>query len=89
LPGEPLLWFAYHFILRLGFLEGRPGLIASQIRASYIAQVRAKLFELESNRLENISCSAASAELEPFNIQPPATELESSIDRKPAFADLR
>lgn len=45
-PFEPLLWFLYHYIFRLGLLEGRPGLIASQIRASYISQVRAKLFEL-------------------------------------------
>jgi glycosyltransferase involved in cell wall biosynthesis len=45
-PFEPQLWFLYHYIARLGFLEGRPGLIASQIRASYIAQVRAKLYEL-------------------------------------------
>jgi glycosyltransferase involved in cell wall biosynthesis len=44
-PFEPQLWFLYHYVFRLGFLEGRPGLIASQIRASYIAQVRAKLFE--------------------------------------------
>ena len=46
-PGEPLWWFLYHYIFRLGFLEGRPGLIASQIRASYIAQTRAKCFELQ------------------------------------------
>lgn len=46
LPFEPQLWFFYHYILRLGFLEGHPGLIASQIRASYIAQTRAKLYEL-------------------------------------------
>ena len=46
MPFEPQLWFLYHYIFRLGFLEGRPGLIASQIRAGYIAQVRAKLFEL-------------------------------------------
>ncbi|WP_420457548.1 glycosyltransferase family 2 protein [Rubrivirga sp.] len=45
-PFEPLLWFLYHFILRGGFLEGRAGLIASQIRASYISQVRAKMYEL-------------------------------------------
>lgn len=45
-PFEPQLWFLYHYIARLGFLEGRPGLIASQIRASYIYQVRAKLYEL-------------------------------------------
>jgi len=49
-PGEPLWWFLYHFIFRLGFLEGRPGLIASQIRASYIAQARAKCFELRLAR---------------------------------------
>ena len=46
LPFEPWVWFCYHYFLRLGFLEGRPGLIACQIRASYIAQVRAKLYEL-------------------------------------------
>jgi glycosyltransferase involved in cell wall biosynthesis len=47
LPGEPWLWFGYHYILRGGFLEGRRGLVASQIRAQYIAQVRAKMFEME------------------------------------------
>ena len=46
IPFEPQLWFLYHYLLRLGFLEGKPGLIVSQIRASYIAQVRAKLYEL-------------------------------------------
>jgi glycosyltransferase involved in cell wall biosynthesis len=45
-PFEPQLWFLYHYVFRLGFLEGRPGLIASQLRAAYIAQVRAKLSEL-------------------------------------------
>jgi glycosyltransferase involved in cell wall biosynthesis len=46
-PFEPWLWFGYHYFLRLGFLAGRAGLIACQIRASYIAQVRAKVFELK------------------------------------------
>ncbi len=46
IPGEPVLWFLYHYGFRLGFLEGRRGLIASRIRANYIADVRAKLFEL-------------------------------------------
>lgn len=46
LPFEPQLWFLYHYLLRLGFLAGRPGLIACQIRASYIAQTRAKIYEL-------------------------------------------
>jgi hypothetical protein len=34
-------------VFRLGFLEGRPGFLASQIRASYIAQIRAKIYELQ------------------------------------------
>lgn len=46
LPFEQHLWFLYHYIIRLGFLEGRPGLIACQIRSSYIAQTRAKIYEL-------------------------------------------
>jgi glycosyltransferase involved in cell wall biosynthesis len=45
-PFEPLMWFFYHYIFRLAFLEGRAGLIASQIRYSYICQVRAKVYEL-------------------------------------------
>ena len=43
LPLEPWLWFVYHYVLRLGMLEGRPGFIASRIRAQYIGQVRALL----------------------------------------------
>ena len=46
-PFEPLLWFVYHYLFRLGVLEGRPGLIASRIRAGYIANVRAKMYEME------------------------------------------
>lgn len=49
-PFEPALWFLYHYVLRLGFLEGREGLIAAQIRRNYIAQVRAKLVELRLAR---------------------------------------
>jgi glycosyltransferase involved in cell wall biosynthesis len=45
-PCEPLLWFVYHYLVRLGFLEGRPGLIACKLRSHYIAQVRAKMHEL-------------------------------------------
>jgi glycosyltransferase involved in cell wall biosynthesis len=45
-PFESWLWFFYHYIFCLGFLEGRRGLIASQIRKNYIDQVRAKIFEL-------------------------------------------
>lgn len=46
LPFEHWMWFLYHYVFRLGFLEGKAGLIACQIRASYIAQARAKIFEM-------------------------------------------
>jgi glycosyltransferase involved in cell wall biosynthesis len=49
LPFEQHLWFLYHYFIRFGFLEGKPGLIACQIRASYIAQVRAKLYEMKTS----------------------------------------
>jgi glycosyltransferase involved in cell wall biosynthesis len=45
IPGEPFLWFGYHYLVCLGLLEGRRGLIASRIRASYIADVRDKVWE--------------------------------------------
>lgn len=48
LPFEPTLWFLYHYVARLGFLEGRPGFIACRIRSAYISQVHAKLHEIRS-----------------------------------------
>lgn len=48
-PCEPMLWFAYHYLIKLGFLEGKAGFIASRIRSHYIFQVRAKLHELKLN----------------------------------------
>jgi glycosyltransferase involved in cell wall biosynthesis len=54
IPGESVLWFLYHYVFRLGFLEGRPGLIASRIRSDYIAAVRAKVYELRHARREPV-----------------------------------
>jgi glycosyltransferase involved in cell wall biosynthesis len=47
MPCEAILWFLYHFVARGGFLEGYPGYVASRIRANYIADVRAKVYELD------------------------------------------
>jgi glycosyltransferase involved in cell wall biosynthesis len=58
IPGEHWLWFLYHYIGRFGFLEGRPGLVASQMRAQYIANVRAKMAELRLGRRERSSLLA-------------------------------
>lgn len=48
IPGEHWLWFFYHYFGRLGCLEGRAGLIVSRLRAQYIANVNAKLYELRT-----------------------------------------
>lgn len=50
IPLEHWIWFGYHYFIRLGFLEGRRGLIACQIRASYIAQTNAKIYEARLKR---------------------------------------
>lgn len=45
MPFEQWVWFLNHYVLRLGFLEGKPGLIACRMRSQYIADVRAKMHE--------------------------------------------
>lgn len=49
MPAESLIWFFYHYVIRLGFLEGRRGLIACQIRKAYIQNVRARVWELRGS----------------------------------------
>jgi glycosyltransferase involved in cell wall biosynthesis len=61
LPFEPWIWFGYHYFIRLGFLEGRAGLIACQIRANYIRDVRAKMYELTKGRENHSSLVSATA----------------------------
>lgn len=51
LPLEHWVWFIWHYVIRLGFMEGRPGLIASQIRAHYILQVNMKLYEMMNKKV--------------------------------------
>jgi glycosyltransferase involved in cell wall biosynthesis len=45
MPFEPVLWFFYHYVFCLGFLEGRRGFIASAIRCFYIFMIRWKMYE--------------------------------------------
>ena len=60
-PGEPWLWFIYHYFVRGGFLEGRRGFIAASIRRAYIEQVHAKMFELA---VQGIACVPAAEQSE-------------------------
>jgi glycosyltransferase involved in cell wall biosynthesis len=52
LPFEHIIWFCYHYFFRLAILEGMPGLIASRIRSHYIAQTKAKMYELKRHGLK-------------------------------------
>lgn len=49
LPFEPVIWFCHHYFVRGGILEGRSGFLACQIRAQYIAEVRAKMKGLRND----------------------------------------
>ena len=53
MPGESFLWFAYHYVFRLGFLECRAGWIACRLRSDYIAAVRAKMIEFRRQHVRD------------------------------------
>jgi glycosyltransferase involved in cell wall biosynthesis len=56
LPGSPVLLFLYRYILRVGFLDGVPGLIYCGFQAVQMFHTKAKIFELKlrkNKRTEN------------------------------------
>ena len=50
LPGSPVLLFLYRYVLRLGFLDGVPGLIYCGFQAVQMFHAKAKIYELKSTR---------------------------------------
>jgi len=48
LPGSPVLLFLYRYFLRLGFLDGVPGLIYCGFQAIQMFHTKAKIYELKS-----------------------------------------
>jgi glycosyltransferase involved in cell wall biosynthesis len=48
-PGSPVLLFLYRYVLRLGFLDGVPGLIYCGFQAVQMFHTKAKIYELKSN----------------------------------------
>jgi glycosyltransferase involved in cell wall biosynthesis len=50
LPGSPVLLFFYRYILRLGFLDGVPGLIYCTFQAVQMFHTKAKIYELQNGR---------------------------------------
>ncbi|MEM1367413.1 MAG: glycosyltransferase family 2 protein [Cyanobacteria bacterium P01_H01_bin.15] len=47
LPFKPFLRFVLFYILRLGFLDGRPGYVYARLLSQYEYQIGVKLFELK------------------------------------------
>ena len=47
LPGSPIFFFLYKYILRLGFLDGVPGLIYCVLQSTHFFHIKAKMYELE------------------------------------------
>jgi glycosyltransferase involved in cell wall biosynthesis len=50
LPGSPTLLFLYRYFLRLGFLDGMPGLIYCTFQAVQMFHSKAKIYELRIGR---------------------------------------
>lgn len=51
IPGSPVLLFLYRYGLRLGFLDGVPGLIYCAFQAVQMFHTKAKIYELKSKRV--------------------------------------
>lgn len=47
LPGSPVLLFVYRYFLRLGFLDGVPGLVYCGFQAVQMFHTKAKIYELK------------------------------------------
>jgi len=50
LPGTPVLFFLYKYFLRMGFLDGVPGLIYCVFQGIQFFHIKAKIYELEQAR---------------------------------------
>lgn len=47
LPGSPIFFFLYKYILRLGFLDGAPGLIYCALQSTHFFHIKAKIYEIK------------------------------------------
>ena len=48
IPGSPVLLFCYRYFLRLGFLDGIPGLIYCGFQTVQMFHTKAKIYELKT-----------------------------------------
>ena len=51
LPGSPMLFFLHKYVLRLGFLDGVPGLIYCGFQGIQFFHIKAKIYELRAKEV--------------------------------------
>ena len=59
-PGSPLLFFLYKYVLRFGFLDGVSGLIYCGFQGMQFFHIKAKIYELKSSCAGLPQCSSDS-----------------------------
>ncbi len=70
LPGSPIFFFFYKYILRLGFLDGVPGLIYCGFQAIQFFHIKAKLYEAKSTPArDQVACAAEFSLVEDSNVR--------------------
>jgi glycosyltransferase involved in cell wall biosynthesis len=47
LPGSPIVFFLYKYVLRFGFLDGVPGLIYCALQSTHFFHTKAKMYEIK------------------------------------------
>ena len=50
MPGSPLMFFLYKYVLRLGFLDGVPGLVYCGMQGVQFFHIKAKVYQLRAGR---------------------------------------
>jgi hypothetical protein len=45
-PGKPVIYFLYSYILRLGFLDDRPGFIFNVLKSCYWYRIAVKEYDV-------------------------------------------
>jgi glycosyltransferase involved in cell wall biosynthesis len=58
-PGAPLWFFLFKYLLNLGFLDGLPGMIYCGFQAVQVFHIKSKIFELRRRRSEDMQSSTS------------------------------
>jgi glycosyltransferase involved in cell wall biosynthesis len=51
MPGSPMFFFLYKYLVRLGFLDGVPGLIYCTFQGVQFFHIKAKIYEIRASRM--------------------------------------